>query len=206
MSAPCDQPKTVELLSNNRALQNGGHSYAQRPAKSRRLDGKDRPEQKDAEQKDAYFMVPMSKEDREFLHFQWKDKVYQFNCLPFGLSPAPWVFTKTTRPVVATLRELGLCLIIYIDNILMIAETESTLKDHIMGVVFMLENLVFVINQPKSKLLPTQEIEFLGFSINSTAMELKLPGKKIKKVKKKQAISCNHKQSQHSCYPDSSGR
>ena len=85
----------------------------------------------------AYFMVPMSKEDRQFLQFQWKDKPYQFNCLPFGLSSAPSFFTKI--PVVATLRELGLHLIIYIDDILVIAETESMLRDHIMGVVFLLE-------------------------------------------------------------------
>ena len=51
--------------------------------------------------KDAYFMVPMAKEDRDFLKFQWEDKFYRFNCLPFRLSSAPWVFTKTTRPVMA---------------------------------------------------------------------------------------------------------
>ena len=66
-----------------------------------------------------------------------------------------------------------------------------------MGVVFLLENLGFVINQSKAKLMPTQEIEFLGFSINSTAMELKLPGEKIKEIKKRQAISCNHSYSAH---------
>ena len=57
--------------------------------------------------KDAYFMIPMAQGDREFLRFQWKDKTYQFNCLPFRLSSAPWVFTMTTRPVVATLQELS---------------------------------------------------------------------------------------------------
>ena len=51
--------------------------------------------------KDAYFMVPKTKEDRDFLKFQWEDKFYQFNCLPFRLSSAPWVFTKTTWPVMA---------------------------------------------------------------------------------------------------------
>ena len=61
-----------------------------------------------------------------------------------------------------------------------------------MGVVFLLENLEVVINQPKAELMPTQEIEFLGFSINSTAMELKLSGEKRKKRKKRQAISCKH--------------
>ena len=46
--------------------------------------------------KDAYFMVPMAKEDRTYLCFQWKGRAYQFNCLPFSLSSVPWVFTKTT--------------------------------------------------------------------------------------------------------------
>ena len=133
--------------------------------------------------KDAYFMIPMGQEDRDFLKFQWKDKTYQFTCLPFGLSSAPWVFTKTTRPVVATLRELGLHLVIYIDDILIMAETESLLKDHIIAVIYLLENLGFVINHPKSVLTPTQEIEFLGFTVNSTKMELKLPGEKIKKIR-----------------------
>ena len=128
-------------------------------------------------------MVPMAEEDRQYLRFQWKEKVYQFNCLPFGLSSAPWVFTKTTRPVVATLRELGLRVIIYIDDILIIANTESLLRDHIMGVVYLLENLGFVLNYPKSQLIPTQEIEFLGFVVNSTTMELKLPGEKVKKIR-----------------------
>ena len=111
--------------------------------------------------KDAYFMIPMAQEDREFLRFQWKDKTYQFNCLPFGLSSAPWVFTKTTRAVVTTLRELGLHLNIHIDIILVMAETESLLKDHVTAVVYLLENLGFVINHPKLELSPIQEIEFL---------------------------------------------
>ena len=133
--------------------------------------------------KDAYFMIPIAQEDRDFLRFQWQDKTYQFNCLPFGLSSAPWVFTKTTRPVVAALRELGLRLIIHIDDILVMAETESLLKDHITAVIYLLENLGFVINHPKSELTPTQEIEFLGFTVNSTEMELKMPGEKIKKIR-----------------------
>ena len=44
--------------------------------------------------KDAYFSVPISQENRKFLCFQFEDKSYQFNCLPFGLASAPWVFTK----------------------------------------------------------------------------------------------------------------
>ena len=52
-----------------------------------------------------------------------------------------------------------------------------------MGLTFLLENLGFVINYPKSQLQPTQEIEFLGFMVNSLTKELKLPGEKIKKIR-----------------------
>ena len=51
--------------------------------------------------KDAFFTIPMSMGDREYLRFTYRGETYQFNCLPFGLSPAPWVFTKTLKPAVA---------------------------------------------------------------------------------------------------------
>ena len=84
--------------------------------------------------KDAYVMIPTAQEDRDFLKFQWKDQMYQFNCLLFGLSSVPWVFTKTTQPVVAALREIGLRLIIYIDDILVMVVSESLLKNHVTAV------------------------------------------------------------------------
>ena len=49
----------------------------------------------------------MHKTQRNYLRFVWSGKTYQFNCLPFGLSSAPWVFTKTLKPVAALLLEMG---------------------------------------------------------------------------------------------------
>ena len=98
--------------------------------------------------------ILLSWEDRDFLIFQWKDRLYQFNCLPFGFSWAPWVFTKTTPSVMVMLREVGLRMLIYIDNILVMAETESLLTDHISAVVYLLESLGFVINHPKFRAHP----------------------------------------------------
>ena len=117
--------------------------------------------------KDAYFMVPMVEEGRKYLRFQWEGKVYQFNCLPFGLLSGPWFFTKATRAVVAILRELGLCMIIYRD-ILIVAETESLLKDH------MHNGSGLSAGKPGGcpQLTPTQEIKFLEFVVKSTTMEL----------------------------------
>ena len=133
--------------------------------------------------KDAYFMIPIATNQRRLLRFQWQGTTYQFNCLPFGLSSAPWVFTKTTRPIVGILRTLGLRMIIYIDDILIMADTLHTAKEHTAALIYLLENLGFIINFPKSLLEPTREIEFLGFTLNSMSMEIKVPGNKIKQIR-----------------------
>ena len=49
--------------------------------------------------KDAYFTVPIHPDHQPFLHFQVGPANYQFTCLPFGLSCAPWIFTKVMKPI-----------------------------------------------------------------------------------------------------------
>ena len=61
-------------------------------------------------------MIPIHEQDRDFLKFAFKDKCYRFLC-------APWVFTKVLKPTAAQLRELGVRLIVYINDILILAET-----------------------------------------------------------------------------------
>ena len=48
--------------------------------------------------------------------------------------------------------------------------------------IFLLQNLGFVINIGKSALMPVQEIEFLGLVINSVDMTLTLPEEKVTKL------------------------
>lgn len=65
---------------------------------------------------DAYLLVPIIEEHRKFLRFRWRKTTYEFTALPFGLSTAPYIFTKILRPVVAHLRERGYQSIIYLDD------------------------------------------------------------------------------------------
>ena len=133
--------------------------------------------------KDAYFAIPIATNHQKFLRFRWQGVTYQFQCLPFGLSSAPWVFTKTTKPVVTILRSLGMRVIIYIDDILILAPDKQTAVEHTACLIFLFENLGFTINREKSQTDPTQEIEFLGLIADSRLMELKLPGSKIKSIR-----------------------
>ena len=87
--------------------------------------------------KDAYFSVPISQKHRKFLCFQFEDKSYQFNCLPFGLASAPWVFTKTLKPVAALGRELGIRMVVYIDDILLMAEIKEKARDQASSLIYL---------------------------------------------------------------------
>ena len=100
--------------------------------------------------KDTYFMVPIHEEDRAFLKFSFKERTYQFKCLPFGLACAPWVFAKILKSLAAQLRQLGMRLIVYIDDILILVESKELAQEHIIGLIYLLENLGFVINQPNA--------------------------------------------------------
>ena len=43
-------------------------------------------------------MIQSGETDREMLCFSTQGHLFQFTCLSFGLSCAPWVFTKTLKP------------------------------------------------------------------------------------------------------------
>lgn len=72
--------------------------------------------------KDAYFLVPVNKKRRKYLRFIFKDKIYQFRCLPFGLCLSPYIFMKIMKPVINALRKKVFITIIYLDDILLTAK------------------------------------------------------------------------------------
>jgi hypothetical protein len=93
------------------------------------------------------------------------------------------IFTKTLKPAAAQLRQLGMRLIVYIDDILILAESEELAQDHAIGLVYLLENLGFAVSKAKCQLEPTQTIDFLGFTVSSLSQELSLPNGTIKKIR-----------------------
>jgi hypothetical protein len=133
--------------------------------------------------KDAYLSVPMREDCRRFLRFQWKGVIYEFVCLPFGLPSAPWAFTKLLRPVVAHLRRMGIRVVIYLDDILIVQASKEATSQAVKIVTRLLESLGFVISEEKSEEDPTQKIEYIGLTISSIPMTLSLPDKKVTEMK-----------------------
>ena len=144
--------------------------------------------------KDAYLTVPMHHSAYKYLRFTWKGKCYEFTSLPFGLAPAPLIFTKLLKPIASFLRSQGVRLLVYLDDILLMAPSECLLKEHLALTMSLLENLGFLLNSKKCITEPSQTMEFLGFTINSTEMTLSLPEAKVSKIRKE----CRHALNQHS--------
>ena len=122
---------------------------------------------------------------------EWNGKVYQFQCLPFGLTSAPRVFSKVMKPVVGTLRYMGIRLIIYLDNILMLHQVKEELIQAIPLICQFFETLGLVINQKKSILIPQQRIEFLGFLVDATTLHLVFPAEKLSTAGTTPSLSTN---------------
>ena len=128
-------------------------------------------------------MIPIWRDHRKYLRFVWKHTLLEFACFPFGLAVAPRVFTKIMKPVVSLLRRTGIRLIIYLDDILLMNASETGLRQDIHTAQYLLENLGFVINLEKSCFQPTQQLEFLGFLVNTRDMTLLLPDCKVSSIK-----------------------
>jgi hypothetical protein len=75
--------------------------------------------------RDAYFHVSMHPETWKYLRFVWESKVYQFVSLPFGLSPAPYIFTMITKQLAIIARRRGLRLKMYLDDWLTLNQNEG---------------------------------------------------------------------------------
>ena len=134
--------------------------------------------------KDAYYSVAIPKEHQQFLRFIWRDNLYQYVCLPNGLSSAPRIFTKLLKPVFKFLRGQGLLSSTYIDDVYLQGDTYHECHENALSTVQLLQNLGFVIQEEKSCLNPSQQLEYLGFVLNSMTMTVKLIHARIEKVVK----------------------
>ena len=132
--------------------------------------------------KDAYFSIPIHQNSQKFLRFEWEGSLYQFLSLCFGLSPAPLVFTKLLKVPITLLRKLQIRLIIYLDDILLMASSKEELEIARDTLIFLFQHLGFVINVKKSELTPSKRMEFLGVIIDSVNMEMSLSEEKVQKI------------------------
>ncbi|XP_071575169.1 uncharacterized protein [Temnothorax nylanderi] len=131
---------------------------------------------------DAYLLVPIHPDDRKFLCFQWRGVVYAFAALPFGLSTAPYIFTKILRPVTTYLRRRGFSSVLYLDDFLMFGSSPENCLDNVHKHIELLSSLGFIVNFKKSDLEPSTLKKYLGFNFDSIQQAMSIPDVRREKL------------------------
>jgi hypothetical protein len=118
--------------------------------------------------KKAYHQLPIYPPHRRFLGLKVNNQCYKFNVLPFGISQAPLALTKSLKPSITQIRDSGIRVVVYLDDILIASKDPSDG----MKVVEILNRNGWKINQEKSVLQPMMQLEFLGATLNTSSMTI----------------------------------
>ena len=121
--------------------------------------------------KSGYHRIEIAQEHQKYLGFKWFNAegtitTYVFCVLPFGLSTAPYVFTKVTRVLLRRWREWGIRCQLYMDDG---SGGHSTVEGARVVAKQMKADLLragFVPNEQKSQWEPSQTVEMLGMRID----------------------------------------
>ncbi|KAJ0179494.1 hypothetical protein K1T71_005206 [Dendrolimus kikuchii] len=131
----------------------------------------------------AYFHLPIAESHRRFLRVVYNGEILQLTALPFGLSSAPKIFATITNWIAEILRRQGLRVIVYLDDFLVANQDRTVLISQVTETLRILEILGWHVNYRKSVLEPSQTVEYLGLIWDTKQNILKLPYKKIEKIR-----------------------
>jgi len=131
---------------------------------------------------DAFHHVPLHPRHQRYFRFRWADKLYQWVVMPFGYRDAPRIFTKMMAVLAKEGRACGLWMVVYIDDVLIMAPSREAMMAARDTFIRLLKEFGFTMNEPKSHLVPTQSIEFLGVIVDSRTMTFTLPPRRMEKV------------------------
>ena len=105
-----------------------------------------------------YFSIPIHESYRRFLRFIWKEKLYEYVCLPFGYNLAPRTFTKVLKSLYSLLRSNGMKVCYYIDDSSIIAASKAECLANVYKLIRLLWNLSFKTNFKKSQVDPVTRL------------------------------------------------
>ncbi|KAI2654598.1 Transposon Ty3-G Gag-Pol polyprotein [Labeo rohita] len=80
--------------------------------------------------KDAYFHISILPQHRKFLRFAFRGEACQYRVLPFGLALSPCTFAKCVDAALTPLRLQGIRILNYIDDWLILAQSEQMAVQH----------------------------------------------------------------------------
>ena len=132
--------------------------------------------------KDVFYSIPILSKHQKFSKFTLRGKLYKFTCLPNGLCSGPRVFTKLLKPPLAKLRLDYIKIAAYIDDLITLAYSFNICFKNVWKSGKLLDNLDFAVNPEKSVFAPSLKLKYMGFTINSVTVTLRLITEKKRKI------------------------
>ncbi|CAG2235115.1 unnamed protein product [Mytilus edulis] len=129
--------------------------------------------------KAGYHHLNIFEQHQKYLGFSWKGEFYVFTVLPFGLSSSGYIFTKTVRQLVKHWRKSSIKVAVYLDDGFGVEVSYELCVKHARRIKADLIASGFVPNKDKCVWLPSQHVEWLGFSWNLISCKLQIPQRKI---------------------------
>ena len=99
--------------------------------------------------RDAYYLVHMIEKSQNVLKFEWKGQLYKYTAFPNGLGCCPRLFIKLLKPVMAQLHRWGFISTIFIDDTLLMGDSELECVQNVKASLCLFEKLGFVIHPEK---------------------------------------------------------
>ena len=136
--------------------------------------------------KSGYHHIDIEKSFYQYLGFEWElngeMQYFVFTVLPFGLSSAGHIFTKTVRCLISHWRAQSIKILAYLDDGFCAADNfETALKwSKIIRSDLILSG--FVSNEEKSQWFPIKDLIFLGIGVNTVSNVLYIPEKKKERI------------------------
>eukprot|EP01087_Luapelamoeba_hula_P001918 TRINITY_DN1170_c0_g1_i5.p2 TRINITY_DN1170_c0_g1~~TRINITY_DN1170_c0_g1_i5.p2 ORF type:complete len:582 (-),score=-25.12 TRINITY_DN1170_c0_g1_i5:1468-3213(-) len=133
----------------------------------------------------GYFHLDISLGSRRWMGFKLGNQFYRYRVLPFGLTWAPYVFTKVVKAMLKEWRKGGVHCMAYIDDFVVMAEDPEELcrvRDELIAPL--LERLGWVREPSKGEWDPVQRLEVLGLIVDLSLGTLEIPGDKLERARK----------------------
>ena len=90
--------------------------------------------------------------------------IYKYVALPMGLTCSARIFTRVALFIGARLRKQGVRIVLYIDDLLIIASSGELCALHVKLLIDELAKFGFLLNEKKSNLVPAQAFIYLGLA------------------------------------------
>ena len=149
---------------------------------------------------DFFYSIPLHPSHRKYVSFVHGGVVYEFRCLPMGLSLSPFFCTKITRWVLSLLRGKGFRLLWYVDDILLVS-TNKRIREQTSRLREILTLLGFTINSDKGFVEPRRKFIFLGLVVDLRRRRFGVPDHKSRRLADACTRTIHHARSHHGFVP-----